>query len=181
MSKTEIIKCCSPDGRIQIPKYMRDALNIQDSEPLILKVDGQCLTMEKYQEMETLESLCRFYLQAFAKNCGCPVAICNTEHVLISRGIPLSSTPLLSKKLRESIQNNTSYTFDAKEPLDLFGDTKYRIDTLFPISGFKGPVGAVLLLHYRNVQSSERICAKFLADIISEHIINQNIIKAVNQ
>lgn len=173
MSKAEIVKCCSPDGRIQIPKYMREALNIQDSEPLILKVDGRCLTMEKYQEMETLESLCRFYLQAFAKSCGCPVVICNTEHVLISRGIPLSSAPLLSKKLRENIRSNTSYTFDEREPLDLFGDNKYRIDTLFPITSSKGPTGAVLLLHYRNVPPSEQVCAKLLADIISEHIINQ--------
>lgn len=181
MSKTEIVKCCSPDGRILIPKYMREALDIQDSEPLILKVEGRCLTMEKYQEMETLESLCRFYLQAFAKSCGCPVVICNKEHVLVSRGIPLSSTPLLSKKLRENIQNSASYTFDTKEPLDLFGDKKHLVDTMFPIQNSKGSVGAVLLLHYRNVQSSEQVCAKLLADIISEHIINQNNGKAVNQ
>lgn len=77
------------------------------------------------------------------------------------------------QKLRENIRSNTSYTFDEREPLDLFGDNKYRIDTLFPITSSKGPTGAVLLLHYRNVPPSEQVCAKLLADIISEHIINQ--------
>ena len=69
MSRTEIVKCCGEDGRLLIPKYMRDALHFGDSEPLCLRLDKGCLVLEKYRTMENLESVCSSYLQAF-RNCN---------------------------------------------------------------------------------------------------------------
>ena len=51
MSRTEIVKCCGEDGRLLIPKYMRDALHFGDSEPLCLRLDKGCLVLEKYRTM----------------------------------------------------------------------------------------------------------------------------------
>lgn len=173
MGKTETVKCCSPDGRIRIPKGMREILGITGSEPLIFRTNGKSLILEKYQELETLEGVCSLYLRAFANNCRCPAIICNTEHILASRGVPLSTAQTLSAKIRQYILKADVYRFDETEWLDLFGDSKYRVDSLFPIQGNNGPAGAVLLLHYRDITQSEQLCAALLADIVSEQIKNQ--------
>ena len=173
MSRTEIVKCCGEDGRILIPKYMREALHFGDSEPLCLRLDKGCLVLEKYRTMETLESLCSSFLQAFRKVCDCPVVICSAEHVITSRGISVSSSQLLSEKLQKYIQEGTPYTFSEAEHISLFKDCGHRVDCIFPIMEEKRPVGAVLLLHYRTVQPSEQLCAGFLAEILSEQLKNQ--------
>lgn len=173
MSKTEIVKCCGEDGRLLIPKYMRDALHFGDSEPLCLKLDKGCLILEKYRTMENLESICRSYLQAFRKVCDCPVVICSAEHVITSRGISVSSSQLLSEKLREYIREGTAYTFSEAEHISLFQGSGHRIDCIFPVMEEKRPIGAVLLLRYRNVQPPEQLCAGFLAEILSDQLKNQ--------
>lgn len=173
MNRTEIVKCCGEDGRLLIPKYMRDALHFGDSEPLCLRLDKGCLVLEKYRTMENLESVCRSYLQAFHRMCSCPIVICSTEYAIASRGISVSSSRLLSEKLREHIREGTAYTFSEAEHISLFKDSGHRIDCIFPVMEEKRPVGAVLLLHYRSVQLSEQLCAKLLAEILSEQLKNQ--------
>ncbi len=173
MSRTEIVKCCGEDGRLLIPKYMRDALHFGDSEPLCLRLDKGCLVLEKYRTMENLESVCSSYLQAFRKVCRCPIVICSTEYVITSRGISVSSSQLLSEKLREHIRDGTAYTFSEAEHISLFKDSGHRIDCIFPVMEEKRSVGAVLLLRCHNVQPSEQLCAGFLAEILSEQLKNQ--------
>ncbi len=172
MSQKEIIKYCGTDGRLLIPKSMREALHFQGHEPLSLKLSGDCLVLEKYRTMENLGNLCQTYLKAFRKISACPIIICDTERIISTRGISFPSSYHLSDSLLKHLQEGISYTFSDKDSFLLFADKKLIVDCVFPIQDNHRPTGGVILLHLRDVILSEQLCAQFLAEILSEQLKN---------
>lgn len=160
-------------GRIILPKEIRHILNISEGEPLEVSLTGRGIYIEKYQPLQTLDSLCEQYLSVLFKNCSVACAICSGEHVIASRGINLSSEQILSESLRRHIHNLDFYSYSEESPISVFDDGKYLLDTVYPVGTKENPLGAVILLHYRSTTPEERSCAKLTAGILTELTINQ--------
>lgn len=80
---------------------------------------------------------------------------------------------MLSQPARDHIQALEPYLYDPDSPLPLLEDGSHPVDTLWPV-GTKGqPMGAVVLPHYRTVTGTERACARLIADILTETIIQE--------
>ena len=55
-------------GRIVLPRQIRDKLGIHPKDSMEIRTNGQTILLKKYEEMQTLLSLCNEYLEAFAKS-----------------------------------------------------------------------------------------------------------------
>jgi len=157
-------------GRIVLPKEYRRAMHINVNDPLEIIFCDNRLIIHKYHPLKTIQSLCKQYLRAFAKNCNVPCIICNTDNILEVRGVSLSTTARLSEDVLSYIRNGSVYHFEKDDPLNLLRDFKYPVDSVYPVTYMGNPAGAVILLHYRDLTESENISARFLADLLSEAI-----------
>ena len=155
-------------GRVVLPSEFRHNLHIKENDPLEIKRMGCGIYMEKYQPLQTLDTLCEQYLSVMAKNCGVVCAILGTDFVIASKGIHFSTELPLSKEVKTKIRSLKSYQYTEEEKLYLFSDGSYLIDTLYPIGTKEKPKGAVMLLHYRNTTAGEKICAKMTAELLTE-------------
>ena len=154
-------------GRVVIPKEIRNQLNIHPEDAVEITVNGRTIAIKKYQKLHTLESLCEQCLMVLGKSTNASCAICNTEHIVASRGVSISKEPLLSAQIRNLIRNQKIYHHSETETLTLFEDNKFVVDTLYPIGTSPSPMGAVILLHYRDTTEAEQACAKYLADLLT--------------
>ena len=155
-------------GRVVLPKEMRHILHIKDEDPLELFLTDNGIFLKKYQPIRTIDTLCGNYLTALSKNCKVACAITNTDYVIASKGISLSTEQLLSEKVRNHISNLKAYEYSEEEPVSLFADGSYPIDALYPIGTHDTPAGAVILLHYRNTSMEEKCCGKLTATLLTE-------------
>lgn len=160
-------------GRILLPKDMRQFLNLQEGDLMEISLMDHGIYLEKYSQLKTLESLCEYYLSALYKGCGVACAICSNECVLNSKGIRLSSKQCLSEDLQKRICSLEAYHYSDSSPINLFYDGSYPLDTVYPIGSKEKPLGAVVLLHYRNTTPEEKCCAKLVANMLTELIQNQ--------
>ena len=96
-------------GRIVLPRQIRDKLGIHPKDSLEIRTNGQTILLKKYEEMQTLLSLCNEYLEAFAKSSSTACAICSTQFVLATRGIALSDNYPLSGPVRKLINELQVY------------------------------------------------------------------------
>lgn len=154
-------------GRVVIPKEIRNQLNIHPEDAVEISVSGRSITIKKHQKLHTLESLCEKCLMVLGKSTNASCVICNTEHIVASRGVSISKEPLLSAQIRNMIRNQKIYHYSETETLTLFEDNKFVVDTLYPIGTSPSPMGAVILLHYRDTTQAEQACAKYLADLLT--------------
>lgn len=160
-------------GRIVIPREVRRLLHLQEGDAMEITVAGSRISLERYQPLGFRESLCGPYLAAFCRGFRLACAICGTEHVLASRIINIPREPMLSQHAREHIQALEPYLFSPESQMPLLEGGGHMVDTLFPV-GTKGkPMGAVVLPHYRTVTDTERTCARLIADILTETIIQE--------
>lgn len=160
-------------GRIVIPKEIRNFLNIRENEPMEISVMERGIYIEKYQPLQTLESLCEQYLTALFKSCGTACAICSGEQVICSKGIKLSDSQALSGALQKHIRTLTPYHYSEESPVNVFDDGKYLLDCIYPVGTKKQPLGAVILLHYRSTTPKEQHFAELIANMLTELTINQ--------
>ena len=167
---TGVLRRVDDLGRIVLPKEYRRAMHINENDPLeIILCDNQ-IVIHKYHPLQTIQSLCKQYLRAFAQNCNVPCIICNTDNVLEVRGVSLSTSARLSEDVILYIKDGKKYIYKADTPLNLLRDGNYQVDSLYPVVCEGEPAGAVILLHYRNLTESEIGYAKFLADLLSQAI-----------
>lgn len=160
-------------GRIVVPKEVRKQLGIEAEDAVEISVSGRTIHMRKYQPLQTLETLCRAYLDAFWKSCKAVCLVCSTEKVIATRGMELSTELLLSDEVRNYIKNQKEYQFAETFQISLFENSRYLVDSIYPVGMAGNPMGAVILIHFRDATPVERGCAKYLADILSE-LIKQN-------
>lgn len=176
MSETKmsgIIRRFDDLGRIVVPREIRRLLQIHEGDAMEIGVAGNSIILNKYQPLHFHETLCGPYLAAFCKNFQLACAICDTEHVLASRVTTIPKEPMLSQSARDHIQTLQPYLYCSDSRMPLLEDGSHTVDTLYPIGTKEQPIGAVVLLHYRIVTDAERICARLLADILTETIIQE--------
>lgn len=171
--KYGIIRRLDEFGRVVIPKEIRQQLNVAPEDTVEISVQGRNIMVRKYHPIETLESLCKTYLEAFWKSCRTVCLVCSTEYVIENKGLDFSKETLLSDEIQKYIEKQENYLYDEHKHISLFGDEKYLVDAIYPIGTKEAPEGAVLLLHFRDATVQERCCAKLLADMISQVMINQ--------
>ena len=160
-------------GRIVVPREIRRLLHLHEGDAMEISVAGNSIRLNKYQPLQFREALCEPYLAAFCKNFQLACAICDTEHILASRVTTIPKEPMLSQSAKNHIRALEPYFYSPGSQIPLLEDGSHMIDTLFP-AGTKGqPIGAVVLPHYRTVTEEERICARLLADILTETIIQE--------
>jgi AbrB family looped-hinge helix DNA binding protein len=160
-------------GRIVIPKEIRNQLDLHMDDALEIGICGRSITVQKYQKLQTLETLCEQCLSALAQSYNTSCLICGTENVIASRGINLSKEHLLSHSVMELINNMESYHYSDEKTIFLFRNSSFPVDTLYPIGTKDTPIGAVIYLHYRKMTETERVCAKLLADLLTQLTINK--------
>ena len=160
-------------GRIVLPREMRRRLHIKEGDPLELTIEGNHLCVEKYQQLQTLDSLCKQYLSALAKHCNVACAICNTDYVMASKGIQFSPEQILSDSVRNKICCMEPYEYSKEHKICMYNDGTYPVDVLYPIGTKDIPMGAVILLHYRNTTLKEKTCAALIAALLTELTMNE--------
>ena len=171
--KYGLIRKIDDFGRILLPKDIRQFLNLQEGNLMEISLLNQGIYLEKYCQLKTLNSLCEHYLSALFKSCRIACAICSNEYVLNSKGIRLSNKQCLSEELQKHICRLEAYQYSDSLSISLFDDGSYPLDTVQPIGTKENPLGAVILLHYRNTTPEEKYCAKLIATILTELIQNQ--------
>ena len=160
-------------GRIVLPSDLRRDLRIQEGDPLEIARTDDGFYIQKYQPLQTLDSLCKQYLSVLAKHCGVACAICNTDYVIASKGIQLSTEQFMSESVMNKIRYQEAYHYSVETRICLYDDGTYPIDTLYPIGTKDNPLGAVIMLHYRNTTSEEKCCANMIADLLTELTKNE--------
>lgn len=168
-----IIRRMDDLGRIVVPREIRKLLNLHEGDALEISVAGNSISLNKYQPLRFRETLYEPYLTAFCRTHHLACAICDTEHVLASKVTTIPTAPMLSPSARDHIQRLEPYIYSSNEQMPLLEDGSYTVDTLYPVGTEKQPMGAVALLHYRSVMDTERICARLLADILTETMIQE--------
>ena len=161
-------------GRIVLPREIRNKLGIHPKDSMEIRTSGQTILLNKYEEMQTLLSLCNGYLEAFAKSSSTACAICSTQFVLAARGISLSDKYPLSGSVRKRITDFQIYHYQATEKIPIFDGSNYYRDSLYPIGTVSKPLGCVVLFHFRPQTPEERACAKYTADILTNMISKEN-------
>lgn len=160
-------------GRIVVPREIRKLLRLHEGDAMEISVAGNSIRLDKYQPLRFREALCGPCLAAFCRNFQLACAICDTEHVLASKVTTIPKGSLLSQPAKDHIQALEPYFYSPGCRIPLLEDGSQMIDTLYP-AGTKGqPIGAVVLPHYRTVTDEERTCARLLADILTETIIQE--------
>lgn len=178
---TGIIRSFDSVGRLVIPKEIRNALHINDGDPVTINVIDQVIHVQKYETMKSIASVSEVFLKAFSGSCGsCYCAICSTEHVTAFRGPSMSTQQFLSGRVRDYIKHQKLYvsgdpgTYESPdaEPMTLFDDDKYPIEALYPVGTAEKPLGAVILIQYRRASSLELVSAKLIASLLTEFLLN---------
>ncbi len=160
-------------GRIVVPREIRKLLNLHEGDSLEISVAGNSISLNKYQPLRFHAALYEPFLAAFCRTHHLACAICDTEHMLASKVTTIPTAAMLSPSARDHIQRLESYIYSSKEQMPLLEDGSYTVDSLYPVGTKQQPLGAVALLHYRSVMDTERICARLLADILTETIIQE--------
>ena len=161
-------------GRIVLPRQIRDKLGIHPKDSMEIRTNGQTILLKKYEEMQTLLSLCNEYLEAFAKSSSTACALCSTQFVLAARGIALSDNYPLSGPVRKLINELQVYHYQAAEEIPIFDKSTYYLDSLYPIGTVSKPLGCVVLFHFRPQTKEERACAKYIADILTNMVSKED-------
>ena len=161
-------------GRIVVPREIRKLLRLHEGDAMEVSVAGNSIRLDRHQPLRFFwEALCGPCLTVFCRNFQLACAICDTEHVLASRVTTIPKGSMLSQTVKDHIRALEPYFYSPGSQIPLLEDGSHMIDTLFP-AGTKGqPIGAVVLPHYRTVTEEERICARLLADILTETIIQE--------
>ena len=161
-------------GRIVLPRQIRDKLGIHPKDSLEIRTNGQTILLKKYEEMQTLLSLCNEYLEAFAKSSSTACAICSTQLLPTSSGSSLSNNYPLSGPVRKLINELQVYHYQDTEKIPIFDNSNYYLDSLYPIGTVSKPLGCVVLFHFRPQTKEERACAKYIADILTNMLSKED-------
>ena len=172
--RSGIIRRFDDLGRIVVPREIRKLLQLHEGDAMEVSVAGNSIRLDRHQPLRFFwEALCGPCLTIFCRNFQLACAICDTEHVLASRVTTIPKGSMLSQTVKDHIRALEPYFYSPGSQIPLLEDGSHMIDTLFP-AGTKGqPIGAVVLPHYRTVTEEERICARLLADILTETIIQE--------
>ena len=172
--RSGIIRRFDDLGRIVVPREIRKLLQLHEGDAMEVSVAGNSIRLDRNQPLRFFwEALCGPCLTVFCRNFQLACAICDTEHVLASRVTTIPKGSMLSQTVKDHIRALEPYFYSPGSQIPLLEDGSHMIDTLFP-AGTKGqPIGAVVLPHYRTVTEEERICARLLADILTETIIQE--------
>ncbi len=172
--RSGIIRRFDDLGRIVVPREIRKLLQLHEGDAMEVSVAGNSIRLDRHQPLRFFwEALCGPCLTVFCRNFQLACAICDTEHVLASRVTTIPKGSMLSQTVKDHIRALEPYFYSPGSQIPLLEDGSRMIDTLFP-AGTKGqPIGAVVLPHYRTVTEEERICARLLADILTETIIQE--------
>ena len=172
--RSGIIRRFDDLGRIVVPREIRKLLQLHEGDAMEVSVAGNSIRLDRHQPLRFFwEALCGPCLTVFCRNFQLACAICDTEHVLASRVTTIPKGSMLSQTVKDHIRALEPYFYSPGSQIPMLEDGSHMIDTLFP-AGTKGqPIGAVVLPHYRTVTEEERICARLLADILTETIIQE--------
>lgn len=168
-----IIRRIDDLGRIVLPHEIRRLFQLREGDAMEISVTGSSIRLNIYQPLHFHETLCEPCLAAFCKKFRIACAICDTERVLASKVTAIPKDSMLSRPARGHILALEPYLYNGDSQMPLLEDGSYAVDTLCPIGTKEQPMGAVVLPHYRTVTNTERMCAQFLADILTETIIQE--------
>ncbi len=171
--RSGIIRRFDDLGRIVVPREIRKLLQLHEGDAMEISVAGNSIRLSRYQPLRFHEALCGPYLTAFCRSFQLACAICDTEHVIASRVATIPKEPMLSQAARKHILALEPYLYAPGSQMPLLEDKSHPVDTLYPVGTKEQPAGAVVLPHYRSVTDTERICARLLADILTETIIQE--------
>ena len=172
--RSGIIRRFDDLGRIVVPREIRKLLQLHEGDAMEVSVAGNSIRLDRHQPLRFFwEALCGPCLTVFCRNFQLACAICDTEHVLASRVTTIPKGSMLSQTVKDHIRALEPYFYSPGSQIPLLEDGSHMIDTLFPADTKGQPMGAVVLPHYRTVTEEERICARLLADILTETIIQE--------
>lgn len=160
-------------GRIVVPREIRRLLQLREGDAMEISVAENSIHLNKWYgssawmwSLAGCESMGSLGMVATLE-----ARTCSVSHMA------QASRKLLQKAARHgphtASRKRSGWYFDPDSPLPLLEDGSHPVDTLWPI-GTKGqPMGAVVLPHYRTVTGTERACARLIADILTETIIQE--------
>ena len=104
MDNDSAVRRLDKTGRLVIPKRMRRALHWQSGDPIVLTLHAKSsLLLHRYPQLQALRTLAAGYADAFYATCTVPIALCDREHVLVSRGFGLPNGAPLSAAVQRML------------------------------------------------------------------------------
>lgn len=168
--KTGIIRRVDDLGRIVLPKEIRRHLQIRENDALEISLKGQSIVLDPYCPLASLTGLADFYLNAFYHQYGLFCAITSTYHLIAAKGRNISRNAPLSERILGQIRKGETWITSTNHSLTLYTDS-FPVYALYPVFSDAGTEGAFVLFDCGNPISDEALaCAKFLADILTEHL-----------
>lgn len=145
MKATGIVRRIDDLGRIVIPKEIRRTMHIREGDPLEIFVGNGEIVFKKYSLIGDLEGLASGYADTLHKDLSLPVAICDSERIIASGGIPKRELEKVrpGTALTLLMQNRASYTLDESNafyPLDGFEKTALIVIPILSLGDILGSI-----------------------------------------
>ena len=170
MGDDSTIRRLDETGRLLIPKRMRRVLRWQGGDAIVLTMSGRdTLLLHRYPQMQALRAVAAGCAEAFFATYHTPVALCDRDHLLAHRGLPLTGQPRISKALRHLLESDVPLTSALVPLLD---GSSLQADVAVFIQPHAHTVGAVLLGKVENYRREALIdAAHLLARMIAAQLL----------
>ena len=122
MKATGIVRRIDDLGRVVIPKEIRRTMRIREGDPLeIFTEGGGEVIFKKYSPIGELSEFSGQYAEVLYKTGGCPVVICDRDHVVSTAGLPKKELfeRRVSTFLEDLMERRASYSRES-ESADIF-------------------------------------------------------------
>lgn len=148
-----LIRTMDSQGRIVIPAEIRKQMNLSDGDALELENVGMELLLRKcparLNEKEEMSS----YLSILYSVIHCGMAVCNRNHILVSKGIYLPDDTPVTEELTGLVDCKQEQIFDESF-------------SIYPVTGARHPVRAIFPILKENAEP----LALFLCTRMGQHL-----------
>ena len=131
MKATGIVRRIDDLGRVVIPKEIRRTMRIREGDPLEIYTDNDGeVIFKKYSPIGELGGFATQYAEVLQRAAGCPVVVCDRDHVIAVTGLPKKE--LLERRVSPALE-------ELMESRRIHALTEQNGKNLVPVEGIDRP------------------------------------------
>ena len=170
---TGIVRRIDDLGRVVIPKEIRKNLRIKTGDNLEILVEGDCITLKKYSQVENASDIALSYVEAFYQVLKYNIIVTDTDKV-VAVGGNLKKKYLdreISDSLMTMIEHRDNFAIRKRSSIEISpGMSEDGYYTLSTIINNGDSIGAVIILSLDTpMLEQEEKLAMILANMLSNY------------
>lgn len=167
-----LIRTMDSQGRIVIPAEIRKQMKLSDGDALELENVGMELLLRKCPAYLNGKEEMVSYLSVLYSVIHCDMAVCNRNHILVSKGIYLPDDTPVTEELAGLVDCKQEQIFDESFSIYPVTGARQPVCAFFPILREDREPLALLLCSRtgQHLSEMELGCAKLVAAVIANKI-----------